>query len=202
MADDMLYDGKILHWYDHDQYKATSGFLYRTPSGATVDHQVASDQTHGNDKVGDSGPIPEGRFYLSLSFSGEANVTGVSHGEAQLDLRTGIESLPKAWKYKRGKIDNLAWGPDRVRLIKIFIKDKDPKAQKRDGFYLHDSAKGYTHGCIEVERRFFADLRAFAASEAGKRKKLLSLKVEYPSKNASTYGGTWDPEHPTGFYEN
>jgi hypothetical protein len=29
----------------------------------------------------------------------------------------------------------------------------------RGGFYLHDSVKGYSHGCIEVESRLFTHLR-------------------------------------------
>ena len=53
-------------------------------------------------------------------------------------------------------------------------------------FYIHDSSKGFSHGCIEVEGRFFFVLRDFAKSQSRPR---LILKVEYKVGQA-TNGGT------------
>jgi hypothetical protein len=64
----------------------------------------------------------------------------------------------------------------------------------RGGFYIHDSAKGYTHGCIEVEPRFFNVLRHVIAtthSPHGKVKDRLNLLVKYlpgQTTNGRTYG--------------
>lgn len=59
---------------------------------------------------------------------------------------------------------------------------------KRGGFYLHDSTKGYSHGCIEVEGAFFTQLRAYIKINKEKR---LKLQIKY--SGGSTYGGTKIP---------
>ncbi|WP_221892335.1 hypothetical protein [Teredinibacter haidensis] len=56
----------------------------------------------------------------------------------------------------------------------------------RGGFYLHDSTKGYSHGCIEVETRIFPLLRAFNKAT---NKNTIILKVKY-NKGVATNGGT------------
>ena len=80
-----------------------------------------------------------------------------------------------------------------MRLNALYVAN--PKARHRGGFYLHDSTKGYTHGCIEVEPRLFIRLREYAKDEAAKKRgrKTLILKVKYPSSTAGTYGGTKVP---------
>ena len=74
------------------------------------------------------------------------------------------------------------WGKNRIRMFKS-SGNKTP----RDNFYLHDSTKGYSHGCIEIETQFFNDLAIFI-SKTGKEK--LSIQVKYPSPDSSTNGGT------------
>jgi hypothetical protein len=56
----------------------------------------------------------------------------------------------------------------------------------RGGFYLHDSIKSYSHGCIEVEMRLFPLLRAYHKAT---KKNTLILKVSFV-KGRSTNGGT------------
>lgn len=56
----------------------------------------------------------------------------------------------------------------------------------RGGFYLHDSVKGFSHGCIEVETKIFAKLREYHSSS---KKKSIILKVKYVVGRA-TNGGT------------
>jgi len=63
----------------------------------------------------------------------------------------------------------------------------------RGGFYIHDSTKGYTHGCIEVEPRFFEVLRHLIAtmqSPHGRPKDRLNLLVKY-LPGQTTNGGTY-----------
>ena len=52
-------------------------------------------------------------------------------------------------------------------------------------FYLHDSKKGYTHGCIEVESLLFDFLINYREDKSS-----IKLKVQYPSLNHITNGGT------------
>jgi hypothetical protein len=41
----------------------------------------------------------------------------------------------------------------------FFSKKMDKVKSMRDNFYFHDSYKGYSHGCIEIETPAGADMR-------------------------------------------
>lgn len=58
----------------------------------------------------------------------------------------------------------------------------------RGGFYLHDSTKGFSHGCIEIEVSFFNRLYLYVPHARGK---YLSLRVKYATQD--TNGGTRVP---------
>lgn len=175
--EDMLYDGEHVHWYGIGKYNATSGML---------NFQSASDQTKS-----DKGPIPEGRYSMYLIFAGTAKVTNADKG--YLDNKQGISDLTDM-SGPGGKVYNSSdWGKHRVRLNALYIEN--PKARHRYGFYMHDSTKGYTHGCIEVDMNFFTRLYSFAKAEGSNKKgrKTLHLKVDYPSNRSNTYGDTYIP---------
>jgi hypothetical protein len=172
--EDMIYDGDDVEWYGVGKYNATSGL---------EGHQTASEQTKS-----DTGPIPEGTYSFSLKIAGTARVVNVAKN--QLDANQGIQSLD-AMPGPDGKFYEAPnWGKNRVRLNALYIAN--PKARGRGGFYLHDSTKGFTHGCVEVEPRFFTRLREYAKDEGGNKRgrRWLIIKVKYPSSTASTYGGT------------
>jgi hypothetical protein len=184
----MLYNGKLLDWYRFGKFRASSGLSFQVEeeilhnvlgqAGPPLDPQFARFQTRPNE-----GPIPEGLYSFPLMLGGEATAFVNAAGNVELDKRQGIESLPDFWTFPSGDyVENRAWGPDRVRLSIEHIDQKE--ARKRPGgYYLHDSAKGFSHGCIEVERAFFLRLRALVQSG---RKGRLYLKVKYPSRDAST----------------
>lgn len=67
-------------------------------------------------------------------------------------------------------------------------KDEKGNTHQRDlsSFYIHDSEKGYSHGCHEVETELFDKLQEYR--EAGNSS--IEVKVEYPNKNHVTNGGT------------
>jgi hypothetical protein len=48
----------------------------------------------------------------------------------------------------------------RIRFEPADEKTKRRCSHRRSGFYLHDSTKGYSHGCIEVQGSFFGALRS------------------------------------------
>jgi hypothetical protein len=196
--EDMLYNGQHLDWYGVGNYNATSGLnldenfkrTHGITAEGTYDFRTAAEQATKN-----AGPIPEGYYSFSLRIAGDATVSRLDrHGQpAALDTRQGIEALPDHMVGPDKKIRevNVAeWGHDRVRLNNLHIDH--PKARGRGGFYLHDSTKGYTHGCVEVDTMFFTRLRAYAKEKAKTRHSLI-LRVKYPSAGASTYGGTKQP---------
>jgi hypothetical protein len=172
--EDMLYDGDELDWYGVSVYRATSGL----PGSQSADKQT----------VKDNGPVPEGNYSLVLKESGTARVVNIAKN--QLDTREGIESLVDMPGPDGRLYESAAWGTNRVRLR--IIRIDNPRARHRNGFYLHDSTKGYSHGCIEVEPRFFVRLRQMAVDESAKPRgrKHLYLRVKYPTATESTYGGT------------
>lgn len=166
---ELSFNGTRLIWNGYGDFKATSG---------QKDHQNAAHQT-----LSDFGPIPEGSYFFHAVLQPRA---ATLIGPGQLDRREGIQSVPQSLSYNGETYDLAPWGPDRVRLSVTRIDD--PRARHRGGFYLHDSVKGYSHGCVEVEGRFFTQLRAYTRSQGAR--KILHLRVQYPAKDASTYGGT------------
>jgi hypothetical protein len=169
--EDMTYNGTKVDWLGVGSYNATSGL---------PDHQVASDQTKK-----DEGPIPEGLYAIPLKVAGNAKYDRSGN---LIGGWNGIEAMPDS-QLNGETVWWPEWGRNRVRLTKLYVKDA--KARGRDGFFLHDSTKGYTHGCIEVDTHFFDRLRlqAAAATKPGAKKTLI-LKVAYPATDASTNGGT------------
>lgn len=56
----------------------------------------------------------------------------------------------------------------------------------RGGFYLHDSIKGYSHGCIEADTKLFVHLRKYHSIT---KKLTVILQVKY-APGRGTNGGT------------
>lgn len=178
---DITYDGQHVFWFGMGNFKKAE---YEASSGMPG-HQIAAEQDIVN-----KGPIPEGQYWFSIKIAGTAHVVSTAPGNFTLDTKQGIQSL-KDMKDDDGKPHNSSeWGQNRVRLNIIKFDKHDPKG--RDGFYLHDSVKGRSHGCIEVDTAFFKRLRLFAAEEAQKKngRDKMILWVKYPTLLASTQGST------------
>lgn len=79
------------------------------------------------------------------------------------------------------------WGRNRARMEPADSATKSKCSPiTRGGFYIHDSTKGYSHGCIETETRIFPLLRAY--NKATNKSKII-LRVKY-NERGTTYGGT------------
>src|SRR3546814_15236120 len=86
--------------------------------------------------------------------------------------------------------------PFRAKCARLEPADaatRNRGAWVRRGFYLHDSTKGYSHGCIEAEVRIFPLLRTYAR---GKRQATMIITVEYVGGRA-TNGGTLVESFPS-----
>jgi hypothetical protein len=194
----LLYNGTTLLWHGYGIYKASSG---------TPGHQTPADQC-----LKDLGPIPEGEYNVPVRLGGFAYATNVTPQlKVEYDKEDSIENMPTNIEFgnvtSRGPIAHSPdWGCHRVRLSKIRLSE--PKCEQRDGFYIHDSTKGYSAGCIETEHRFFEQLIQFAKSQPAKGgTRSLLLVVDYSAQtakgaSATTYGGTqqrhWAPKHIPG----
>jgi hypothetical protein len=192
MKDNLFYDGAYLTWNDaYDgvsrNWRATSGIV----EGAT-DYRNSQHQC-----VKDKGPVPEGNYEIEV----------VMRGMAKADFSTcslvrpkggGIQSIPRGADAKRGSNDCesywMNWGINRVQMNPADRTTRNSCSPLRTGFYIHDSSKGYSHGCIEVEADFFDVLRKFA-ERIGRlgTDPTMKVAIKYRGKDVSTYSYTDQP---------
>jgi len=162
-VEDVLYNGKLIKWHGKGEFKATSGM---------PGFQIPKKQC-----VVEKGPVPEGTYYIPLIEGSLAEDDGT--GICQLKPSWQLQEIPRGAAAGKCEPYWANWGNNRVRFEPndIITKQKCSPVM-RDGFYLHDSVKGFSHGCIEVENRFFIQLRFFV--KYSKQKKLI-LKIQYKS---------------------
>jgi hypothetical protein len=172
MSWDMTFDGQVLTW---------RGFTYPATTG------LPGSQLPREQCTRDSGPIPEGRYAFRLVVSGQAQDDGT--GRCNLAAGWGLQTIPRGAVAGRCEPYWANWGSNRVRLEPADFSTRNACAPARGGFYLHDSTKGYSHGCIEVDSRFFDRLKSEARAHPGQR---LILQVRYVP-NRVTNGGTRVP---------
>jgi RHS repeat-associated protein len=188
----ILSTGNKVYWYGGNvgdmknlivTYKATSG----NNNAKDIHGKVWNLQQAKYQNVKNGGPTPEGKYSI--------NLTPDPSRVAEADLKTGslipnpkggIEKIPGfvknpdkpgwGWTYQE-------WGENRAKLD----PDKNTDLQGRDNsFYLHDSAKGYTHGCTETETSLFDNLNSYR--DEGNKK--IDVVIKYPSPDHKTNGGT------------
>lgn len=166
----LLFNGVSLLWYGKSTFKASSGMPgYQYPR-----HQCLVEK----------GPVPEGRYYIPLIEGGDAQDDG--NGICQLKPSWQIQTIPRGKKAGSCEPYWANWGHNRVRFEPSDKTTKAACSPARSGFYLHDSSKGYSHGCIEVETRFFSLLRPFVKKNKDRK---LFLTIKYTA-GLKTYGGT------------
>lgn len=153
--------------------------------GSKRNLQVAKEQT-----VKNGGPTVEGKYKLNLKPDPERKAE-IRNGDIVRDPENGMQSLDGMTDPDQpGKTFIApAWGKNRIRMIPVSVKQtaNDPK-RKRDisSFYFHDSTKGESHGCHEVDTEFFDQLKQYR-SEGNDE---IFVKVQYPTPNHKTNGGT------------
>ncbi len=177
--EDMVYTGQKLVWFQNLP-EGVKGTLEFSATSGMVDNQISVLQS-----VKDAGPIPEGRYKFLARRDPKREATVMNKTTGTLDVREGIQILPHGshgWQFA-------GWGSHRVRLTPI----GGNAAPHRGGFYLHDSHKGYSHGCIEIAG-FFERLIAYA--EAGQNPNHLTVRVAYGDDTITTLGSTFSPKVP------
>ena len=199
----ILSTGNRVYWYGGKYgnrknliavYKATSGMasaikITTLPNGKrkqeTINPQQAKYQRYS-----DIGPTPEGKYKINLSPDPDRIAEADPHtGALKRNVDGGIERIPdfventenpgSHWTYA-------AWGKNRARLEPIEVTGATAKDRDLNSFYFHDSEKGYSHGCTEVESALFTKLREYR--EEGNQS--IEVMVDYPNRNHRTNGGT------------
>lgn len=127
------------------------------------------------------GPVPVGNYHVLVTRE-------IRPAQPRADVACGFKP---GWGletiFRGGPCESTFanWGNNRVRFLPADDRTRHACASERDGLYLHDSTKGYSHGCIEVEVTFFYRLQIYRLVAVTSR---LALRVDY--KHASTNGGT------------
>ena len=145
----LKYNGTKITWIENgkvmDWFAATSG--------------MPKSQTPAKQCVKDAGPVPEGTYALRLQFNKKLIAAVADPVSCQLMAAKGIQQIPDG-DPKEGTAHCTPfwnnWGSNRVRIDAYDTKAKTACRGNRNGFYIHDSAKGFSHGCIEVKHRFFS----------------------------------------------
>lgn len=146
-------------------------------------YRIYSGQINPDKQCTPDAAIPEGNYKLFVQFQGEAPVRDASL--CDLGPSWGWSTIP------RGQVAGVCeqywanWGYNRIRLEAADEKTRKVCDGKRGGFYIHDSTKGFSHGCIEVEPLFFRVLKQ--NTERNKQKFIISV-IYVPGQQ--TNGGT------------
>lgn len=165
-----MYDGQILTWQGRGKFKATSGMPHLQKPELQCKEYAA---------------IPEGLYKVFLTDQGLARDNG--KGICELQPAWGMQTIPRGVAVGRCEVPWANWGWHRARLEPADTATKLKCAPlMRGGFFLHDSTKGYSHGCIEVEGRLFSMLENYRRIS---KKNSVLLKVAY-IKGRLTNGGT------------
>lgn len=84
-----------------------------------------------------------------------------------------------------------AWPSTRPRALDVVTGAKDSERDNKS-YYFHDSQKGYTHGCTEVEKGLFDKLNDYR----DKGNTRIDVIIDYgKNPNHSTNGGTKKDEN-------
>jgi len=148
-------------------------YTFKPPSTHLYDFQKSALQGIRN-----FGPTVEGEYEINLM--PEAKDAEKEGRLLKRNYNNGIELIRDGSSFNEEKEreiwDQLRydWGYKRIRLAPKNVKQptargfivntkdsKDKRVRQLDSFYFHDSTKGFTSGCIEVENRFFTALERY-----------------------------------------
>jgi hypothetical protein len=189
----ILSTGNQVNWYGGktgdksnliSSYKATSGNNEaKFTNGKTLNAQFAKYQN----LIG-NGPTPEGKYSINLAPDpNRLAKIDLNSGTLLPNPKGGIEKIPGATPNPNHQgyefLPQNVWGENRAKLDPAKGNDLDGR---ENSFYIHDSDKGYTHGCIEVEPAFFNQLLEY--QDDGNKN--IDVIIQYQSPDQSTNGGT------------
>jgi hypothetical protein len=180
---DMSYTGRYLCWHGSlpGSLRGKGSQLFVATSGL-VGHQIAALQTEK-----DHGPLPEGLYSLSSGVDPKQASVEAANARGELSITNTEDGIQFLRVGGNGPVDT-NWGTVRVKLT-----PQQGNMHNRSGFYLHNSHKGFSHGCIEVGKTaegvdYFASLLEYA-TEKNRRPRLV-LRVKYADRFQSTLGKT------------
>ena len=159
------YTGQTVTWYP-GKLGNRSNPLFSCPATSGLDHDPSHTTTPSVD------PIPGGDYRIN---------TALDPGRQAEILDSGY--LAAGYGIQKADTADSDWGAHRARLEKAPNNPTD-----RDNFYLHDSHKGYSHGCVEAPSdRLWKKLQEYY----DEGNKWLPVRVNYT--DPTTLGATRAP---------
>jgi RHS repeat-associated protein len=126
----------------------------------------------------ESGPVPAGLYKINLQLDPNRFASLTAAGD-NLYSNTGVQRIRDRYPLPGGGWAIPAgWGTWRARLEKVKVNSN------RDNFYLHNSTKGYTHGCVETCNDLYDRFAKYHQQGVG------SILVNINYTTNSTNGGT------------
>jgi RHS repeat-associated protein len=188
------YNGVIITWFAGEPFDrgkpfatfpATSGYVgFQSPTFAAVKGL---------------GPIPEGTYKINLTpdpnrlvkvdlktgnlyWNPAGGIERVPQGEVSSGQIVAVEGIEyeRVWRFDAG------WGTIRAQLEPVTTSDALKARFPADRFYVHDSHKGFTHGCVETSTEFF--IRLLHYREEKPNENVFFFRVKYDG--VSTKGNT------------
>ena len=172
-------DSKLLYTFN-----ATSGNIVDRKDGGQNNYQEARFQN-----IKDKGPTPEGDYHINLEPDPDRQVeTFWNNGNIDFKKREegGIETLTFPNPTTGTLSYSPAWGMHRAALTPDNVTGAKDSERDNSSYYFHDSTKGYTHGCTEVDTELFSQLKDYR--NAGNTR--IDVVVKYNDPHHKTNGGT------------
>jgi hypothetical protein len=196
------YSGKWLHWSGDGgdaKFHASSGLIGSDEEG---DDEMRMFRVGTRvfvfrldyrctwyEKTKNRGPIPTGTYQVATKVKGyasyDASACAIADSYSIQAIPRGGDPNAQPHGAEAGQCEQYwaNWGYNRVALAPF----RDMVAPHRNGFYLHDSSKGFTHGCVELDQKFFTDKLLPTVKADPKVKITLTVKYE---DGFRTYGDT------------
>ncbi len=127
---------------------------------------------------GFSGPVPAGLYKINLQLNPSRFASLAADG-SNLYSNFGVQLIRDHYHLPdSNSVIPAGWGTWRARLEKVKVNSK------RNNFYLHNSTKGYTHGCVETCDDLYDRFSKYHQQGLG------SILVNIRYTTDSTNGGT------------
>ncbi|HVO63643.1 MAG TPA: RHS repeat-associated core domain-containing protein, partial [Terriglobales bacterium] len=171
------YTGQTLTvWPGKYKDRGHAPLLQCRASSGLPGHQSPSEQNSP-----DTGPVHEGHYWINLALDPH-RWAGFYQPTNELAAAYGVQRIRPEYTLSDGRIGYpTGWGTWRARL------EPRDASTARHNFYLHNSTKGYTHGCIETCDTLYD--RFVKYHDQGLRG--IDVMVDYTTN--STNGGTLVP---------
>lgn len=174
----LKYDGAFVYCYG-GSYGQTGMLIakYKASSDLPAYQQLR------NTNQNDAGSVPKGKYWIFLM----PNPNRINQSDKKSDKSLSgkdekIKKTPAFTTNERGQtIIYPGWGNTRAGLF----PDKTTNTFGRNNFYLHDSQKGSSQGCIETNAQIFNLLNGVRQSFTK-----VALMVDYKGDNTSAFAGS------------